>query len=278
MQYNRSYQHQQRHPGDKHYHRQQQNHQQQHGNVLLYPTLNLGGNRGDRTMLYRQGISTPRRSNGTPCSPTLPIGSPRRSNSTPCPSTLPILPPYPPPTPLLRHHTIPATLAVPPTRFLIPPPHPYRITRNLIPRLRYEPIGNPNLRVFRLRLPIEMIQMLDEIVSHAERHVSELPGGWQTELYSLTKQDYAMNDIPGMERRIRPIHKYICKAIEILYGCSKVEVDQNQPHILKYDSDHTGGEQYRKGMFGSCHDVLFSNSFVFWNLIPKFHCIMIDAT
>lgn len=87
-----------------------------------------------------------------------------------------------------------------------------------------------------------MIQILDEIVSRAERHVSELPDGWQTELYSLTKQDYAMNDIPGMERRIRPMHKFICQAIEILYDCREVVVDQNQPHILKYDSHHTGGE------------------------------------
>ena len=79
-----------------------------------------------------------------------------------------------------------------------------------------------------------MMHLLDDIVSHSERHVTKLPDGWKTELYSLTKQDYALRDIPGMAQRIRPIHDYICKTIQILFGCRKVVVDKNQPHILKY--------------------------------------------
>jgi hypothetical protein len=110
--------------------------------------------------------------------------------------------------------------------------------------LRYERVGSPRLKVFRLQLPPDLIRRLDGIVDKSERHVQALDDGWKTELYSLTKQDMALGEIPGMLQRIRPIHDYICHAIQVLYGCHKVVVDKNQPHILKYSvqSGHTGGK------------------------------------
>jgi hypothetical protein len=100
------------------------------------------------------------------------------------------------------------------------------------------------LRVFRLQLPRELASRLDGIIAHSEHHAQALPGGWKTDLYSLTKQDMALRDIPGMTQRIHPVFDYISQAIQVLYGCRKVVVDKNQPHILKYSiqSGHTGGK------------------------------------
>ena len=85
---------------------------------------------------------------------------------------------------------------------------------------------------------------MDEIIDQAERYASNLPGRWQTDLYSLTKCDLACREIPGMIQRIKPVYNYICQSIRELYGCSRVLVDKNQPHILKYSAKqgHTGGE------------------------------------
>jgi hypothetical protein len=114
--------------------------------------------------------------------------------------------------------------------------------------LRYQHIGPERLQIFRLQLPMELIHggsKLDPIIAQAERYAQDcLPNGWKTALYSLTKQDVAMRDIPGMAVRMHPICEYISEAIRTLYGCARVAVDKNQPHILKYsvDSGHTGGK------------------------------------
>jgi hypothetical protein len=149
----------------------------------------------------------------------------------------PTIPP-PPRTPPSR------TPRMNPSRQLISPPVPHRVTSSPLPYLRYERIGDPSLRVFRLRLPRELASRLDGIIAHSERHAQALPGGWKTDLYSLTKQDMALRDIPGMTQRIHPVFDYISQAIQVLYGCRKVVVDKNQPHILKYSiqSGHTGGK------------------------------------
>jgi len=134
-----------------------------------------------------------------------------------------------------------------------PPPPPFNPYH-----LRYERIGPAHLKIFRLSLPPELIhttysndhhqqqhQGLDPIVAHAEQFAKDyLVNGWHTDLYSLTKQDIALRDIPGMARKIQPIFDYVTFAIRTLYGCQKVVVDKNQPHILKYsvESGHTGVE------------------------------------
>ncbi|CAJ1951236.1 unnamed protein product [Cylindrotheca closterium] len=112
-------------------------------------------------------------------------------------------------------------------------------------KLQYETIGPAHLRTYRLLLPNDLIAdcQLDPIVAHAEHFATNrLLHGWQTDLYSLTKQDIALRDIPGMLPLIQPIFDYVTQAIRTLYGCHEVVVDKNQPHILKYsvDSGHTG--------------------------------------
>ena len=123
------------------------------------------------------------------------------------------------------------------------PPAIRRISSSPIP-LRYECIGDPALKIFRLSLPRELVRRLDGIIALSEQFAQGLAGGWKTELYSLTKQDLPLRDIPGMALLICPIFDYIIQAIQVLYGCRRVIVDKNQPHILKYslDTQHTGGE------------------------------------
>lgn len=116
------------------------------------------------------------------------------------------------------------------------------------PLFYYERIGDPRLRAFRVKLPAYLMQnggrLLDDIMDRAERFATQrLSSGWNTDLYSLTKCDVACRDIPGMVERIKPVYDFVCHAMTVLYGCSRVLVDKNQPHILKYSAQdgHTGG-------------------------------------
>jgi hypothetical protein len=78
-----------------------------------------------------------------------------------------------------------------------------------------------------------------------------LQHGWKTELYSLTKCDVACREIPGIQRFVQPVFNYICQAINVLYGTSRLMVDKNQPHVLKYSAamGHTGGKRMENNAF-----------------------------
>ena len=125
-----------------------------------------------------------------------------------------------------------------------PDTSPYFV-RSFPPPIYFEYIGHPSLRVFKVKLPSNLIDgPLDAIISAAEKHGTSLPDGWNTELYSLTKCDIACREIPGISEYVKPISKYISLAMQILYGCRNVTVDKNQPHILKYSAEdgYTGGK------------------------------------
>jgi len=112
-----------------------------------------------------------------------------------------------------------------------PPPPPYPIC-----------IGHPEMQVYKMKLPNYLIDGLSHIVDRSEQYVESLSDGWKTELYSLTKCDIACRDIPGLYKHVKPISKFICHTMKVLYGCRDVTVDKNQPHILKYsaESGYTG--------------------------------------
>ena len=105
-------------------------------------------------------------------------------------------------------------------------------------------VGDPSLRIFRIHLPTQLLQLLDEIVWSCERYAATLPTGWYTNLYSLTKQDIALRDIPSQFHACKPITSYIRKCMMALWGVSTIKMDRSQPHILKYSADegHTGVE------------------------------------
>ena len=104
-------------------------------------------------------------------------------------------------------------------------------------------------KIHRLRLPPYFLPMLDSIVYGCELHCQNKRNGWFTNLYSLTKQDLALYEIPHLYNMVKPINAYIKRAVESLYlrdsgGSNTIRLDKNQPHVLKYcaidGSGHTG--------------------------------------
>jgi hypothetical protein len=129
-----------------------------------------------------------------------------------------------------------------------PPPSPYQhpIAAPSNPRILSgyrcapEVIGSPSLRIYRLRLPSDQLERLDRIIEGCEAHAKKRATGWHTDLYSLTRQDLALADIPGMMDIAMPILHYLSRCICEVYHAESVKVDRNQPHVLKYNDDHTG--------------------------------------
>jgi hypothetical protein len=108
-----------------------------------------------------------------------------------------------------------------------------------------ETVGNPTLNIHRFRLPSQFLSTLDYVVNGCESHAQSLPNGWHTDLYSLTKQDIALRDIPHLYEAVLPIVSYIKKATTMVSGTSSLRMDRNQPHVLKYKwekggNGHTG--------------------------------------
>jgi len=75
-------------------------------------------------------------------------------------------------------------------------------------------IGHPSLKIYKFRLPPHLLHLLDDIVDGCSEHADSLSTGWRTFLYSLTKQDIALRDIPGMYETSRPIIHHIKRTIE----------------------------------------------------------------
>ena len=116
-----------------------------------------------------------------------------------------------------------------------------------LPLYNHEIVGHPSLKIHRLKLPAHLLSLLDTIVSGCEMHASALPTGWQTDLYSLTKQDIALREIPHIYNAAKPVISYIQKAACQVYGITTgIKMDRNQPHVLKYNCHkgrgHTGVE------------------------------------
>lgn len=85
--------------------------------------------------------------------------------------------------------------------------------------------------------------MLYIVIYGCEDHVSRLPNGWNTDLYSLTKQDIALREAPEVYDLARPIVSYVKKVASIVYGVQQgLKCDKNQPHVLKYALSHKGVE------------------------------------
>lgn len=103
-------------------------------------------------------------------------------------------------------------------------------------------VGNPALKIFRLHLPPHLMHLLDSIVLGCEAYAATRTNGWLTDLYSLTKQDVALREIPHAFDMARPIVTYITRCMRELWGVECLLMDKNQPHILKYDDGHTGVE------------------------------------
>lgn len=126
-----------------------------------------------------------------------------------------------------------------PYQHLPVPPEPF-----ILPGFHCSPqvIGHPALRIYKLKLPTEYQRLLDHIVAGCEAYAKKRSTGWRTDLYSLTQQDIALMDTPNVMKIALPIMKYLTNCICQVFNASSVRVDRNQPHVLKYNKDHTGVE------------------------------------
>jgi hypothetical protein len=118
------------------------------------------------------------------------------------------------------------------------PPSPFEMYVNF----QYDVVGDPSLKILRLRLPPHLLDLIDKIVLGCEAHAASLPSGWLTGLYSLTKQDIALAESPALYQMAKPIVDYLKHAIAVLYGAKSIRMDRNQPHVLKYsiEDGHIG--------------------------------------
>jgi len=120
------------------------------------------------------------------------------------------------------------------------------IQTNSVKTQSYSIVGHPSLRIYKFRLPNHLLHLLNVIVEACQEHALTLRKGWTTYLYSLTKQDIAIRDIPGLYDVARPIVSYVRRTIQNVYKAQAIKIDRNQPHVLKYSaedgSNHTGVE------------------------------------
>ena len=98
-------------------------------------------------------------------------------------------------------------------------------------------LSPPHLQVFQSRLPTHLLSKCDVLIEHCEQHAAKRIGGWQTNLFSLTKQDIAVKDLPS-DWQCPELGDYVVHTIETLYQ-RRIVMDRNQPHVLKYDANHT---------------------------------------
>jgi hypothetical protein len=182
-------------------------------------------------------------------------------------------PPPPHPTTLLAHHRPhmvhysnmlppPPPPPPPPVTYTRRPPPPPPTTTSLYPTQSVVdrdyshtkedphdetarsmvPVGPRSLGIFLGRLPAHLTASLSDLIDLAEQRAATLPDKWKTDLYSLTKQDLPVREIPGSRQLVQPVSQIICEQIRRLYGGRTVRMDQNQPHLLKYScaEQHTG--------------------------------------
>jgi hypothetical protein len=138
-------------------------------------------------------------------------------------------------------------------------------------------VGAPEMMVYRTRLPTSLRPLLPVIIGKSEQHVRLTRNGdWTTNLYSLTKQDLPVSDLPGGLALTQALTDYVVHSIQALYrepfAASRgsadgpaargepgkavastrtaprrtatrgpdVHMDKNQPHVLKYCQGHSG--------------------------------------
>lgn len=106
-------------------------------------------------------------------------------------------------------------------------------------------VGPPHYKVYQTRLPDALLPLLHPIIVRSEDHARQRPGGWQTNLYSLTKQDLPLAEIPGGMTLVQPLTDFVVWSLQQLYKSRSqvvpmIRMDANQPHVLKYDANHKG--------------------------------------
>lgn len=120
------------------------------------------------------------------------------------------------------------------------------LIQNPFNRRRVEVLGPKHLQIFKVTLPFDATIIFQKIINAYEAkrdllHSCNNPRPEST-LYSLTKHDVAVADLPGnMLDLVQEIQTYIVTAIENLYYVpfsQRIHMDPYQPHVLKYDASN----------------------------------------
>ena len=125
--------------------------------------------------------------------------------------------------------------------------HNHFMIRSAISQGRIEALGPKHLQIYKVTLPFDAAHVFQKIITaysiyDAQRKAphkgEELNEGHS--LYSLTKHDVAVVDLPGnILDLVQEIQAYIVAVIQNLYHIpfsQTIHVDRHQPHVLKYDA------------------------------------------
>lgn len=101
-------------------------------------------------------------------------------------------------------------------------------------------IGPRHLQIYRDRLPdtLNDPDTFQALIDKCEIYAQKQQGHWETNLYSLTKQDIAVNLVPNADKLIARLQDYVLDSVKSLYHQKSIHIDANQPHVLKYDGQH----------------------------------------
>ena len=130
--------------------------------------------------------------------------------------------------------------------YLLAAYHNPLLMRNSFNRQRVEMLGPKHLQIFKVTLPFDAAIIFKKIINAYDAHWDVLHScnnlHHEAPLYSLTKHDVAVVDLPGnLLDLVQEIQTYIVTAIQNLYYIpfsQAIHMDPHQPHVLKYDASN----------------------------------------
>lgn len=140
------------------------------------------------------------------------------------------------------------------------------LIRNTLNRGRIETLGPKHLQIFKVTLPFDATSIFQKIIdsfnlydARREQDRGKYPKS-VTSLYSLTKHDVAVVDLPGnILDLVQEMQAYIAALIHHLYFIpffQRIHMDRHQPHVLKYDASNQQNFRSVPLHHDSCHGTL----------------------
>ena len=140
------------------------------------------------------------------------------------------------------------------------------LIRNTLNRGRIETLGPKHLQIFKVTLPFDATSIFQKIIdsfnlydARREQDRGKYPKS-VTSLYSLTKHDVAVVDLPGnILDLVQEMQAYIAALIHHLYFIpffQRIHMDRHQPHVLKYDASNQQSFRSVPLHHDSCHGTL----------------------
>jgi hypothetical protein len=122
-------------------------------------------------------------------------------------------------------------------------------SKNTLNLGRIEVLGQRHLQIYKVTLPFDATGVFQKIISaynqfrlKSDKNIQPVASNRNasSSLYSLTKHDVAIADLPGNFLEIfQEIQSFVVNVIQHLYyipSSQSVYLDRHQPHVLKYDA------------------------------------------